>query len=191
MEREPRDGTGWRQDAQATLGDSDRLGIVSNAGSADSTGNAGKPSGPNDMNSSGNPGNASSSVSLGGTSKPNSAGGPSIQGIQRPRPSLRDISLEHEDMRRLCEAFLKLNTLEECAALLEDLCSIQELEDMRRRFMVAGLLRRGDNYQQIGQLAQVSSATISRVNRSLRYGAGGYALVLERLDGPLDADSKP
>lgn len=87
------------------------------------------------------------------------------------------------DLNRLYGAFLALGNADEAARLLEDLCTRQELEEMARRLLVAGLLRRGVNYQEIARQSGVSTATISRVNRALRYGAGGYTLVLDRLDG--------
>lgn len=82
----------------------------------------------------------------------------------------------------LLDAMLCLRSREEAAALLTDLCTIQELQDLRKRLQVAGMLKEGLNYQEIGRLTAMSTATISRVNRALRYGAGGYHLVLSRLE---------
>ncbi len=85
---------------------------------------------------------------------------------------------------QLYQALLALDSEAQCAAFFEDLCTYQELSEMARRLEVARLLREGLNYQQIGAATGVSTATISRVNRALRYGAGGYAQVLDRLAQP-------
>jgi len=96
----------------------------------------------------------------------------------------------NQQLDQLYRAVLCLRSEEECRAFLEDLCTIQEVEDMRKRLEVARLLDGGVNYQEIGQQTGMSTATISRVNRSLRYGAEGYRLVLGRLaeQGGADAD---
>ena len=75
---------------------------------------------------------------------------------------------------------LMLKDRAECGRLLEDLCTRQEIEEMGRRLQVARLLYRGENYGEIAGKTGVSTATISRVNRALRYGEGGYRLVMER-----------
>lgn len=93
------------------------------------------------------------------------------------------MSRDPELMEGLCRALLSLKDQEECRAFLADLCTIQEVEDMTRRLQVAQLLDKGDNYLDIAAQTGMSTATISRVNRSLRYGAGGYRLVLDRLKG--------
>lgn len=84
-------------------------------------------------------------------------------------------------MARLHRAFLSLETAGECRVFLEDLCTFKEVEEMARRLEVAQLLAQGRNYQEIARQIEVSTATISRVNRALRYGSGGYETVLERL----------
>ena len=83
-----------------------------------------------------------------------------------------------EDMYR---AILSLETLDECKQFFDDLCSITELQAMEQRFQVAALLAEGMSYNEILERTGASSATISRVNRSLQYGADGYAVVFERL----------
>ena len=95
----------------------------------------------------------------------------------------------NEQLSQLYRAVLSLHSEEECRAFLEDLCTIQEVEDMRKRLEVARLLDGGVNYQEIGQQTGMSTATISRVNRSLRYGAEGYRLVLARLKGEDKVDA--
>lgn len=80
------------------------------------------------------------------------------------------------------KAIVTLKTLDECKRFFSDLCSISELQAMEQRFNVARLLDKGMIYNDILEATGASSATISRVNRSLRYGADGYAVVFERLD---------
>ncbi|MBP5552872.1 MAG: hypothetical protein J6X41_05775 [Spirochaetales bacterium] len=78
-------------------------------------------------------------------------------------------------------AVLSLKTAEECQAFFKDVCTIKELQDLTQRLQVAMLLDQGRNYQEISKQTSVSSATISRVNRCLVYGDGGYRTVLDRL----------
>ena len=79
------------------------------------------------------------------------------------------------------KAILTLRTVEECMSFFDDLCSITELKAMEQRFHVATLLNKGLIYNDILEQTGASSATISRVNRSLRYGEDGYAVVFERM----------
>ncbi len=88
---------------------------------------------------------------------------------------------EHTD--RLMEAVSLLETPEECRNLFEDLCTISEIKAMAQRLEVARLLKNHVVYSEIVRLTGASTATISRLNRCLTYGAGGYQTVLERLDG--------
>lgn len=81
----------------------------------------------------------------------------------------------------LYRAILTLSTEEECKNFFEDLCTITELQAIEQRFQVAQLLDKGCIYNEILEKTGASSATISRVNRSLQYGKGGYACALERL----------
>ena len=82
------------------------------------------------------------------------------------------------------KAILSLKTEEECRKFMEDLCSITEIMAMEQRFEVAKLLNDGLIYNAIMEQTGASSAIISRVNRSLQYGAGGYAVVFDRLKDP-------
>ena len=82
---------------------------------------------------------------------------------------------------QLYKAILQLRTEEECYAFFQDLCTVTELRSMEQRFEVASLLNDGMIYNEILERTGASSATISRVNRSLSYGAGGYAKVFARL----------
>lgn len=81
----------------------------------------------------------------------------------------------------LIQAILALETEEECRAFLEDLMTGREIQDCSQRILVASLLREKLVYSRIAQATGASSATISRVNRCLRYGAGGYQSVIPRL----------
>ena len=81
---------------------------------------------------------------------------------------------------KLFDAILSLKNHEECYSFFEDLCTIGELQAMIQRFQVAGLLHQGLVYSEVGRQSGASSATISRVNRCLNYGSGGYRQVLER-----------
>ena len=87
---------------------------------------------------------------------------------------------EHGDV--LYEAILTLKDLEECKKFFSDLCTVAELRAMEQRFEVASLLDDGMIYNDILERTGASSATISRVNRSLNYGSDGYELVFGRLD---------
>ena len=81
----------------------------------------------------------------------------------------------------LFEAILALKDQEECRAFFQDLCTVSELRAMAQRLEVAQLLDQGLIYNDILQRTGASSATISRVNRALQYGADGYKTVLPRL----------
>ena len=81
----------------------------------------------------------------------------------------------------LYKAILKLESVEECMAFFDDLCTVNELLALEQRYQVAAYLSQGMIYNEILEKTGASSATISRVNRSLRYGKGGYAVVFERL----------
>ncbi|MBQ7736950.1 MAG: TrpR-like protein [Oscillospiraceae bacterium] len=79
------------------------------------------------------------------------------------------------------KAILTLETVDEVMKFFEDLCTVSELQAMEQRFQVAVLLNDGLIYNDILERTGASSATISRVNRSLQYGADGYAVAFERL----------
>lgn len=87
-----------------------------------------------------------------------------------------------EHLSELYEAILKIETIEECKQFFDDLCTVNELRAMEQRFEVARLLDKGHIYNEILEVTGASSATISRVNRSLNYGAGGYQAIFPRLD---------
>ena len=82
----------------------------------------------------------------------------------------------------LYKAILLLKNEEECYNFFQDLCTVSELRSMEQRFEVATLLHEGLIYNDILERTGASSATISRVNRSLSYGAGGYDVIFDRRD---------
>ena len=93
-----------------------------------------------------------------------------------------------EKSGQLYKAILQLQDEEECYQFFQDLCTVAELRSMEQRFEVASLLDDGMIYNDILERTGASSATISRVNRSLQYGANGYQAVLPRLKGSLPGE---
>ena len=81
----------------------------------------------------------------------------------------------------LYRAMMKLQTPEECYRFFEDLCTVSELKAMEQRYEVAKLLDEGMVYNESLEKTGASSATISRVNRCLNYGADGYRVILDRM----------
>ena len=79
------------------------------------------------------------------------------------------------------KAILTLENIDECVKFFDDLCSVSELKAMEQRFQVAMLLNEGYIYNDILEQTGASSATISRVNRSLQYGADGYEIAFSRM----------
>ena len=86
-----------------------------------------------------------------------------------------------EKYHHLFEAILQLETIEECERFFEDLCTIRELIDMSDRLEVAEYLLDGDTYEIISNKTRMSSATISRVNRCIQHGSGGYQEIISKL----------
>lgn len=82
----------------------------------------------------------------------------------------------------LFEAILCLETKEECYSFFADLCTVNELLSLSQRFEVAAMLKEKKTYLGIAEKTGASTATISRVNRSLNYGNDGYELVLGRME---------
>ena len=81
----------------------------------------------------------------------------------------------------LFRAILSLRDKEECYTFFEDICTINELLSLSQRFEVAKMLRERKTYLEIAEKTGASTATISRVNRCLHYGAGGYKIIVPRL----------
>lgn len=83
----------------------------------------------------------------------------------------------------LFEAILLLKDKKECYKLFEDLCTIKEIQDMAQRFEVAKMLDENQVYSAITAKTGASTATVSRVNKCLMYGSGGYRMALDRIKG--------
>ena len=90
--------------------------------------------------------------------------------------------LKSEQADNLARAILALNSEEDCYRLFEDLFTIREIQDLGQRLEVARLLQEQSTYTEIVEKTGVSTATIGRVNRALNYGAGGYQLVLNKME---------
>lgn len=86
-------------------------------------------------------------------------------------------------VEELLKVIVSLQTADECYAFLADVCTIKELQDMAQRLQTAKLLKAGKSYQEITDEVGASAATISRVNRCLNYGSGGYELGFKRVQG--------
>ncbi len=86
-----------------------------------------------------------------------------------------------EAVDHLFEAILSLQDKEECYIFFEDICTVNELLSLSQRFEVAGMLRTQKTYLDIAEKTGASTATISRVNRSLNYGNDGYDMVFSRI----------
>ena len=86
-----------------------------------------------------------------------------------------------ESLDLLFEAILCLKDKEECYTFFEDICTVNELLSITQRFEVAKMLREQKTYLEIAEKTGASTATISRVNRSLNYGNDGYDMVFERV----------
>ena len=89
--------------------------------------------------------------------------------------------IQNEQTDGLFEAVLELKNLEECYRFFEDVCTIKEVHAIAQRLQVAKLLKAKNTYNEIEKITGASTATISRVNRSLNYGADGYEIILKRL----------
>ena len=83
-------------------------------------------------------------------------------------------------LEELYSEFLKLETLEECERFLLDLCTMKELQSMGQRLMAAKMLLEGRTYNEVIEATDISSATLARVSKCVRYGDGGYANVIEK-----------
>ena len=93
-----------------------------------------------------------------------------------------------ETTEKLFRAILLLQNTDECKSFFEDIFTVRELQDISQRLQVACLLKEGKSYQTISKDTGASTATISRVNRCLVYGGGGYTKILERLEAQEKSD---
>ena len=96
--------------------------------------------------------------------------------------------LRTEEVEHFFQAVLTLQNIEECYAFFEDVCTVNELLSLSQRYEVAKMLREKKTYLEIADKTGASTATISRVNRSLNYGNDGYDMVFTRLNIKGDAD---
>ena len=88
--------------------------------------------------------------------------------------------MKTQEKDQLFQAILSLESVEECRRFFEDLCTINEINAMAQRLEVAALLKEGETFNKIVDETGASTATISRVNRCLKYGSGGYESVLSK-----------
>ena len=96
--------------------------------------------------------------------------------------SIMNKKLKTDAVDALFDAVLCLQSREECYSFFEDLCTVNELLSLSQRFEVAAMLKDGKTYLEIAEKTGASTATISRVNRSLNYGNDGYELVFGRME---------
>ena len=97
-------------------------------------------------------------------------------------------NLSRETFDDLFSAIVSIDNLDDCYDFFDDLCTIQELKDSAQRFHVARMLRQKKVYSDIVKETGASTATISRVNRSLLYGCGGYDKLLDSMAGETDLE---
>ena len=90
--------------------------------------------------------------------------------------------LNDEKIDFLFKGILTLENIDECYSFFEDLCTVAELQEMSKRLLAAKMLKDNYIYTEIAEKTGLSTATISRVNRCLKYGSDGYITVLERLE---------
>ena len=88
----------------------------------------------------------------------------------------------NEDMDFLFKGILTLSSVEECYHFFEDLCTVTEIKSISQRIVVAKMLRDKKVYSDIVAQTGASTATISRVNRSLQYGCNGYEEIFKRME---------
>lgn len=97
--------------------------------------------------------------------------------------------IKTEAVDSLFDAVLCLKSREECYSFFEDLCTVNELLSLSQRFEVAAMLKKHNTYLEIAEKTGASTATISRVNRSLNYGNDGYEMIFERLESQRTQES--
>ena len=104
-----------------------------------------------------------------------------VHSIKKERTQHMNKKLHTEEVDSLFDAILCLKNREECYKFFEDVCTINEILSLSQRFEVAGMLRKKHTYLDISEKTGASTATISRVNRSLNYGNNGYDIVWSRM----------
>lgn len=89
--------------------------------------------------------------------------------------------LKNRNADKLFKAILSLQNVEECYDFFGDLCTMKEISDMAQRIETAKMLLDGKTYEQIIKNVEISTATISRINRCIQYGDGGYEKIIKRI----------
>ena len=97
--------------------------------------------------------------------------------------------LQSEAVDQLFQAILTLQSVEECHTFFEDICTVNEILSLSQRLEVAHMLGEKKTYIEIAEKTGASTATISRVNRSMTYGNGGYDIVFDRIRDKKDKES--
>jgi len=98
--------------------------------------------------------------------------------------------IKSADVDYLIKAFMSLENAGEYYKFFDDLCTVAEIQEMSKRLRAAKMLKDGAIYSEISESTGLSTATISRVSKCLKYGSDGYSLVLDRLDKTNGADKK-
>ena len=97
--------------------------------------------------------------------------------------NIKNKRISDETLKMLYKAIVSIENEEECEAILEDLCTVTEIQAMAQRLEVAKMLRESKPYTEIVDTTRASSTTVSRVSRCLNYGTGGYHMILNRIEG--------
>ena len=96
--------------------------------------------------------------------------------------NIKNKRISDETLKMLYKAIVSIENEEECEAILEDLCTVTEIQAMAQRLEVAKMLRESKPYTEIVDTTSASSTTVSRVSRCLNYGNGGYHMILNRIE---------
>ena len=88
--------------------------------------------------------------------------------------------MKRKDYKELFDEILKLETEEECAKFFDDLCTINELDSMLQRIKAAKMLLEDKTFQEVTKETKISSATLARVSKCIKYGDGGYKDIIEK-----------
>ena len=106
----------------------------------------------------------------------------SVKILSHERIKIMNPKIRTEAVDYLFDAIMELKSKEECYIFFEDICTINEIHAISQRLQVAKLLRAKKTYNEIEQITKASTATISRINKCIVYGADGYKRVLDRLE---------
>ncbi len=90
--------------------------------------------------------------------------------------------VQNEQIDKLFEAILSLDSIEECYRFFDDLCTINEIEAFGQRLMVAKMIHKKMTYQEIEKKTGISAATISKISKSFMYGPKGYKMIIDKLE---------